>query len=203
MAHKADKRKIIMQAAEKLFISRQFHEVTTDDIARQAGVGKGTIYRYFQNKDELFFEMATTGLDELCDALRDKIPPGAPFSEQLNAASVQIGSFFERRRQLLQTMQPEGSSAPLFKGQFRDRWIEKRDRLVAALARVVRQGVDEGRVRSDITPEVLANFFLGMLRTRGRALRDAPEPVRRYETVIDLFLHGVAASASSAPTGLL
>ena len=36
-----DKRQRIMQAAEKLFSSRRFHEITTDDVAREAKVGKG------------------------------------------------------------------------------------------------------------------------------------------------------------------
>ncbi|RPI59812.1 MAG: TetR/AcrR family transcriptional regulator, partial [Planctomycetaceae bacterium] len=67
-----DKRLQIMQAAEKLFTSRRFHEVTTDDIAKSAHVGKGTIYNYFKDKDDMFFQMATNGFDELCDLLQAK-----------------------------------------------------------------------------------------------------------------------------------
>ena len=56
----SDKRQQIMQAAERLFLGKRFHEVTTDEVAREAHVGKGTIYRHFKTKDELFFETATT-----------------------------------------------------------------------------------------------------------------------------------------------
>jgi len=56
---KESKRQQILRTAEKLFTSRKFDEVTTDDIMNAAGVGKGTIYRYFRNKDDLFFHVAT------------------------------------------------------------------------------------------------------------------------------------------------
>ena len=55
----------IMRAVETLFTSRQVHEITLDDVIRQAGVGKGTLYRYFKDKDDLFFQTATSGFDDL------------------------------------------------------------------------------------------------------------------------------------------
>ena len=44
-----------MRAAEKLFTSRRYHEISLDAVVQEARVGKGTIYRYFQSKDDLFF----------------------------------------------------------------------------------------------------------------------------------------------------
>ncbi|NBT62453.1 MAG: TetR/AcrR family transcriptional regulator, partial [Planctomycetia bacterium] len=44
----------ILAAAEVMFASKRFHEVLMEDIAIGAGVGKGTIYRYFKNKEELY-----------------------------------------------------------------------------------------------------------------------------------------------------
>jgi len=52
---KESKRQRILRAAEKLFTSQRFDEVTTDDIMHAAGVGKSTIYRYFKGKDDIFF----------------------------------------------------------------------------------------------------------------------------------------------------
>jgi len=50
---KIEKREIILKAVEEVIKTKRFHEVKMDDVAKQAGVGKGTIYRYFPNKDEL------------------------------------------------------------------------------------------------------------------------------------------------------
>ena len=48
-----DKRQAIMEAAQDLFVELGFHGAPTSLIAKRAGVGVGTIYRYFQSKEEL------------------------------------------------------------------------------------------------------------------------------------------------------
>ncbi|MCJ7500817.1 TetR/AcrR family transcriptional regulator, partial [bacterium] len=48
-----DKRQAIMEAALDLFVELGFHGAPTSLIAKRAGVGVGTIYRYFQSKEEL------------------------------------------------------------------------------------------------------------------------------------------------------
>lgn len=185
-----DRRLEIMAAAEKLFTSRRYHEITTDDIAHAARVGKGTMYRYFGHKDDLFFQVAMSGFDELCELLHSRVPEEAPFDAQLLSACAEITAFFQRRAQLLRMMQAEEGRMQWRKPQIRDRWMACRKRLVAAVAAIIRKGVAEGVIRSDIPCEVLANFLLGMLRTRGRDLADAPEGARRDELLVDLFCRG-------------
>ncbi len=182
----------IKQAVEKLFTSRRFHEITLDDVAQVAQVGKGTIYRYFQDKDDLFFQTATSGFDDVCSLLRRKVPDNTSFVEQLASACVEISGFFNRRRQLFQMMQAEEDRIYWFTGTIRDRWMEKRKNLVAAVAEIMRKGIGEGKVRNDIPAEVLANFFLGMLRTRARDLANAPEVTPRDELLVDLFCRGAS-----------
>jgi hypothetical protein len=70
--------------------------------------------------------------------------------------------------------------------------MAKRKNLVAAVAEIIRKGVREGKVRNDIPAEVLANFFLGMLRTRARDLDNAPEVKPRNELLVDLFCRGTS-----------
>ena len=185
-----DRRQEIMAAAEKLFTSRRYHEITTDDIAQLARVGKGTIYRYFEDKDDLFFQVATSGFDELCELLERTVPSDAPFGEQLLRACGEIPKFFKQRRQLLRMMQAEEGRMQWAKDSIRERWMARRRKLVAAVAAIVRKGVEEGMVRADVSCEVLAQFLLGMLRTRGRALGDAPPAMRRDALIVDLFRHG-------------
>ena len=185
-----DRRIDIMQAAEALFTSRRYHEITTEAIAKAGRVGKGTIYRHFKDKDDLFFETANSGFDELCDLLREKVSQKAPFREQLLQACAQIGTFFQRRREMFEMMQSEDCRLSLETGCLRGRWIRKRKRLVAALAGILECGLREGALRADVPPEVLANFLMGMLRTRARDLADYPEALRRYEVVVEMFCRG-------------
>ncbi len=183
-----------MGAVEKLFTSRRFHEVTLDDVAQAAGVGKGTIYRYFEDKDDLFFQTAISGFDDLCALLRGKKPEDTPFGEELLSACVEISTFFDRRRQLLRMIQVEEGRMHWCEGSIRERWMAHRKKLVAAVGEIIARGMAEGEIRSDISAEVLAGFLLGMLRTRAHDFADAPEGARRYELIVDLFCRGVCCS---------
>jgi AcrR family transcriptional regulator len=185
-----DRRHEIMRAAERLFTSRRYHEITTEDIAQAAHVGKGTIYRYFEDKDDLFFQVATSGFEELCELLHRKVPEKAPFAEQLPNACTAITAFFARRAQLFRMMQVEEFRMHWCGKALRDRWLARRKKLVVAVAGILRKGVEEGEIRSDMPAEVLANFLLGMLRTRARDLADAPARLRRQELVVELFCNG-------------
>jgi len=185
-----DRRHEVMQAAEKLFTSRRYHQITTDDIAAAAHVGKGTIYRHFKDKDDLFFQVATSGFDEMCELLHRKVPENAPFREQLLSACGEIPRFFRRRAQLFRMMQAEDDRMQWCSEPLRERWAVRRKKLVAAVAAILRKGMEEGEIRSDVPAETLANFLLGMLRTRARDLGDAPARLRRDELLVDLFCRG-------------
>jgi len=49
-----DKKVLILDAARRLLIGRGFQDLALDDIAREAGVAKGTLFLYYKSKDELF-----------------------------------------------------------------------------------------------------------------------------------------------------
>lgn len=183
------KREQIMQAAERLFANRRFHEVTLDEIARAAGVGKGTIYLHFADKDDLFFQVANSGFSQLCGIVERGWPEGVPFHGGLLEVCRQISAFFQRRRQLLRMMQNEESRMGSGHGVMGERWRAHRRQLVAAVGKILAAGVREGAVRPDVPPEALAAFLLGMLRTRAREL-EGPEAVP-IEAVVRLFLEGV------------
>jgi AcrR family transcriptional regulator len=185
-----DRRHAIMQAAERLFTSLRFHEITLDHVAAAAGVAKGTIYNYFDDKDDLFFQTSINGLDELCELIAGSVPGNASFTEQLLGACRQISEFFDRRHQWLRMMQVEDGRMCHYEGDLRRRWMEKRKALVQAVAGIMGKGVLSGQVREDISPEVLANLMLGMLRTRARDLADLPTDMRRFEIIVDVFRRG-------------
>ena len=178
-----------MQAAEALFKTRRFHEITTDDVADRAGVGKGTIYRYFKDKDDLFYQTASHGLDELCRLLAAGVD-GQDFRSQLNDAARRISEFFESRRQLFRMIGAEENRFQTGGGRHGHQWRERRMQLVRALAAILQRGVAEGHLRPEVPPEVLAAFLLGMLRTQFRSRDDLPEGFRDHAAVIDLFWEG-------------
>src|SRR3954462_6360731 len=56
----------ILDTAARLFDKRRYHEVRMEDVAAQAGVAKGTLYRYFQDKEDLFIALLVSATDSFC-----------------------------------------------------------------------------------------------------------------------------------------
>lgn len=61
---KVQKRKDIALSCKKLFLNHHLSDVTVSQIALIAGVGKGTIYEYFTNKEDIVFEIITILMEE-------------------------------------------------------------------------------------------------------------------------------------------
>ena len=187
-----DKRQEIMGAAERLFSDRRFHEVTLDEIAQVAKVGKGTIYRFFSSKDDLFFQTATSGFDDLCHMIEKNVHPQMDFAGQLLAACEEITQFFYRRRQMFRMMQMEEGRVIWSQGSLWNLWMSHREKLLKALARILDRGVAENKIRCDVPGPVLADFLLGMLRTRARYLLEVEESIKRLEMLLNIFLYGAS-----------
>ncbi len=83
MVRGTDKRERIFAAAVKLFAERGFHGTSVPDLAREAGVGAGTIYRYFESKEALVNELYRHHKQRLTAHLLDDFPLDAPWREQL------------------------------------------------------------------------------------------------------------------------
>ncbi|MHC1744273.1 MAG: TetR/AcrR family transcriptional regulator [Syntrophobacteraceae bacterium] len=64
-AGRSSTRERILDAALDVFSEKGFHQATVDEIAERAGLGKGTLYRYFANKETLFNELVRFRLEEL------------------------------------------------------------------------------------------------------------------------------------------
>jgi AcrR family transcriptional regulator len=187
-----DKKQRIMQAAEGLFRTRRLHEITLDEIAGRADVGKGTIYLYFSDKDDLFFQTAVAGYDEMCVLLRQNAGEGVAFRESLLRTGEAISTFFRRRRPLFQLILAQGEHALQCGGSLRERWLERRKSMQEAVAAIIARGIESGDVHSKLPAAVLAEYFLGMLRTRAWELEDQAEALRSHASVVEMFLHGAA-----------
>jgi len=190
-----DKKQRIMQAAEQVFRTRRVHEATLDEIARQADVGKGTIYLYFTDKEDLVFQAAVSGYDEMCAVLGQNATRSGSFRERLLTACADIVAFFKARRPLFRIILSEGERDMEGGGPgLRQRWRERRRTMTEAVAAIIAQGVSSGEVRADMPPEILSEYLLGMLRTRSWELEGWPEEQRTPVAVVDLFLNGAGVT---------
>lgn len=80
-AKKTDKREAIMQAAMELIAEQGFHGTPTSQIASKAGIGVGTIYRYFKDKDELIEAIHEEVHEMFADTFAASYNPQKPVRE--------------------------------------------------------------------------------------------------------------------------
>ena len=66
---KENKKKIIIDAAERIFAIKPFNQVTMRDIAKEAGISAGAIYRYFPDQQALFVEAFLLGAEDIINEM--------------------------------------------------------------------------------------------------------------------------------------
>ena len=80
---KPDKKELILNAAREIFAEKGYHIATSEEIAKRAGVGKGTIYQYFESKQAIFAEMHQRYLKEYSDSVVALIDENGSFEENM------------------------------------------------------------------------------------------------------------------------
>ncbi len=78
---RAQRRRDILDAARQEFFERGFHRPTVDDVAARAEVSKGTVYLYFESKEEILAHLLLEGLDLLLEQMVDDGPSSASSPE--------------------------------------------------------------------------------------------------------------------------
>jgi AcrR family transcriptional regulator len=102
-------REKILAAALEVFSSKGFHGATVDEVAERAGLGKGTVYRHFSSKRELFSELIRAKVAELEEAVTGAIDPRADVLEIIETYLRVYFGFFDRNRNLYKVLVQEQS----------------------------------------------------------------------------------------------
>lgn len=197
---KAERPGEILDAAFEAFCERGYAATRLEDVAKRAGVTKGTIYVYFPTKEKLFEDMVrshSAGLLADADAVLAATAHGSS-ADKLRA----LTQFFfnrcvgdRRGREIMRFMVAEGKLFPqLVAEHYRD-FVTPMMAMVAAL---LKEGAQAGEFRADLNPEavkivIAPTVFLSMAKLIfGDAL-----PVDEHAFVaahIDLALNGLLAN---------
>ena len=182
-----ERRRAILTAAERLFAEGRFDEVLMEDVATLAGVAKGTVYRYFADKESLYLTVLTEGFADLQRQLREVSSPD-PVARLEHAVDAVV-RYMSRNRFLFRLMGRDESEAARRRGH-RQRWKGHRAKLVDAVAQVLRYGEEQGAF---VVPHLHtdAQILLGMIRSCIRSNEQGLGPDEIVSEVVRVFLHGV------------
>ena len=188
-AGSAERQQRILASAAHLFSERRFDEVLIDDVAQEAGVGKGTVYRYFSDKEELYFAVVFDGIAALRQQL-DEATRGLDPLERLRAGVQSIVTFLSRNRFFFRLMTREDISQSSGKRDYRRRWNSERGELAVSLAGILEDCAAAGALEVHY-PRTDAQILLGMVRSTLRFNEDELSPDEIVGEILRVFLQGV------------
>jgi len=188
------KDQLILQTAERLFAEGRYHEITLDHLCKEAGIGKGTVYRYFEGKEDLYYQVILRGLDELVASVREVAEREHDPAEGLRETARRVTDFYTRRRQLFRLMWSEQLRGSPRKKKVWKQWRAKSGKMVDVIAGFISKGVQTGLYHlGPLSPTAAARLFVGMLRTGCRHRNQMPGGKDWSAAAVDLFENGLRA----------
>ncbi len=176
----------ILEAARKRFEASGYRRSTIADIARDAGVAVGTVYRYFESKEEVFVAVIRQVNADWIERAREALArPGRPLERLLRL--VQMSLEFSRENALLDAIRrgdTEMILAPLLEPL--EEYMRKQN--VAMIAEVARDAIEAGEMR-EMDPEKIALLWFHM----GTALFEQREyPMEEVlPAFVDMVFNGI------------
>jgi AcrR family transcriptional regulator len=184
-AHLEARREQILDAALACFARNGFHETTIQDIAREADLSHGAIYRYFPSKDDIIEETSARDRRGRARRFAEALDGAAPvdaldriftaYVEQQAAPGHQ--DTWRLRIQLI----GEAILNPKVNALFRETWAE----VFARLAGLVRQGQEQGEIDPDLDPVSVARVIAAV--HNGIALQQTIDPTVDADGCMDVI----------------
>jgi AcrR family transcriptional regulator len=155
---KLQRRRDIIDAAEKVFFSRGFESATMDEIAEKVELSKGTLYLYFKSKEDLQFAIFMRGSDILMKMMNDNLSTGSTgYQRLLGLADSFIRFSRENRNYFSLFMYYESSRMEALNiDQDQLQVYLKEDSPLALVTHQVIRGMQDGSLRDDLSAEVFS-----------------------------------------------
>jgi TetR/AcrR family fatty acid metabolism transcriptional regulator len=187
-----DKRRRILDAAIGVFARKGYFAARVSDVAKKAGVADGTIYLYFQDKQDILVRLFDEVMSVHVEEAREAVRALASAPERLQAIAERHLAVLGENRDLAVVFQVELRQSTRFMERFTASWLHDYFEL---LDEVMEQGQRDGTLRADVNRKLAAKMLFGaldetvtswVLSDKRYALKDLAAPV------VDLFLRGAA-----------
>jgi len=195
-----DKRRVILDAAVRVFARQGFHTCRVSDIADEAGVAYGLVYHYFGSKDEVLDTLFVERWDILLDAIRETdAQAGAPRDKLAAIASFIVDSY-RHDPELMKVIIVEVTRAA---NSFGRTHLAKIGEAYGLIADIVRKAQAEGAFSDAVSPQFAAMAFYGAIEQvlTGWIFEVLPAGPTEFEDaksfVVETICGGLEAHAAS------
>jgi len=158
---KREERRVqILESSRKIFSEKGYYETYVEDVIREARVGKGTFYRHFESKEELFIALLLYFLNKWEEVAF--IAPGGLESATIDDTFLRLISrsfiFFAENEDLCNIYLRIG---PGLNRMFEPHVMEFENRMLGYIRLYLDEGVRLGRLRKDLDIEMASNMIAG------------------------------------------
>jgi TetR/AcrR family transcriptional regulator, fatty acid metabolism regulator protein len=195
-----DKRRLILDAAVRVFARKGYHTSRVGDIAEEAQIAHGLLYHYFGSKEEVLQTVFRENWSQLVAAFERIEESDAEPAEQLSGIAKVLLRAWRDRPDLVRVMVREVARSPHLQEQ-----VDEIRTGFLVIQRVIERGQADGSFRTEIDPRLASWIFYGGLEelltgwVLGQ-LPDGDEEVARAErTVVELVCSGLARDGAAAP----
>ena len=167
-----EKRRLLLDAAVRVFARSGYHDCRVGDITEEAGVAHGLLYHYFKSKDEVLEAVFRDAWGDVLEAFRAIEESDEPPREQLGHVAAILLRSWRRNPDLVRVLVREIGRSPKLQGQ-----VDELGQAFTSIERIVAHGQQAGAFRSDLDR---APALLDLLRRdRGDPHRLGARPAAR------------------------
>jgi AcrR family transcriptional regulator len=195
----ADKRRLILDAAVRVFARDGYHTSRVGDIAEEAGIAHGLLYHYFPSKEEVLATVFRENWAELLEAFHRVEASGEPAEEQLRGIAKILLRSWRNDPDLVRVMVREVARSPHLQAQ-----VDELREGFQTIQRIVERGQADGAFRRDLDPQLVSWILYGGLEEllTGWVLGQLPdgdqEVALAERTIVDVVCGGLAARGAVA-----
>jgi AcrR family transcriptional regulator len=186
----AERRQAIIEAAMEEFISRGFAATRLDDVAKRAGVAKGTIYLHFKDKESMFEELIRTAIVPLVGRMQGPPPAGASVRDLVEAFALNFihEIVSTRRGDIVRLIVAEGPRFPAIADFYYREVVSKG---LAGMRAMIELGIARGEIKNTNLakyPQIMVAPALIAVIWQSLFAKHAPlDAVEMFRTHLDLI----------------
>ena len=193
-----DKRRLILDAAVRVFAREGFHACRVSDIANEAGVAYGLVYHYFRSKDQVMNELFTERWSLLLAAIDEVDGRDVTPREKLDAVAGFIIDSYRHDPELMQVIIVEVTRAA---NSFGRTHLPEINRAYESIAKIISDAQADGVFRSEIDPLLASMWFYGAIEQLlfGWVFEQIPAGERDFDRAREMLVEALCGGLEARP----
>ena len=155
----------IINAATKIFAKKGFYHAKVSDIAREAQVADGTIYLYFENKDDILISLFEEQMKLVLENMRTQVSEERDPVKKIEKFAVTHLKLIESNKNVAEIIQVELRQSSKFMKEYKNEGFMEYLNLIAD---IIEEGQQKGVFSRKVLPDIAKRAFFGALDEMSR-----------------------------------